>query len=496
MINNTNRILSTLSEVIGSYELNDIIEWAIRFCFRNPYGGLTIVDKDARIQFMDRATEEFFGLKQGEAMGVDVRELIPDSNLAQTATSGKPMIGGIWQARGIKRITSVYPLIKKGEIIGAVGTIVFHSLEEIERINGEIQCLKKEIRYLKQKQKTEFSSLYTFSNILGKSTLMQETIITAKKIASLDTDVLIVGESGTGKELLAHSLHSFAHPGKPFIKVNCPAIPFELAEAQLFGYEKGAFTGAVSGGKAGVFEAAEGGTVFLDEISSLPLSIQAKLLRVLQEREVTRLGSTSTKKINFRSIAATNVNLQELVKEGKFRHDLYYRVAKAIIHAPSLRARPEDIPLYLHSFLETINQAFKINIKGFSREAIDILMHYDWPGNVRELVNVLEQIAIKVWNDEQVCAEHLPEEIRTRAGVMKKKKVSIGNGLNMKQHVYTMEKEMIVYALTRAGGNRRKAAELLNMPRSTLYKKLAAYNISNDNIHVEAPSDTEILIEG
>lgn len=483
MINDANRVLSTLSEVIGRYELNEIIEWAMRFCFRNPYGGLTIVDKDARIQFMDRATEEFFGLKQGEAKGVDVRELIPDSNLALTATSGKPMIGGIWQVRGIKRISSVYPLIKNGEIIGAVGTIVFHSLEEIERINGKIQRLKKEIRYLKQKEKTEHSSLYTFSNILGNSTLIRETIKTAKKIAPLDTDVLIVGESGTGKELLAHSIHSFVHPDKPFIKVNCPAIPFELAESQLFGYEKGAFTGATSVGKAGVFEAAEGGTVFLDEISSLPLSIQAKLLRVLQEREVMRLGSTKTKKINFRSIAATNVNLQELVKEGKFRPDLYYRVAKATIYVPSLRARPEDIPLYLNSFLETINQAFKINIKGFSREALNILIHYDWPGNVRELINVLEQIAIKVWNDEQVSTEHLPEEMRMRAKGLMKKRAVTGSGLNMRQHVSTMEKEMIVYALTKADGNRRKAAELLDMPRSTLYKKLAAYNIGNDTTH-------------
>jgi len=480
MIDDANRVLSTLSEVIGSYELNEIIEWAIRFSFRNPYGGLTIVDKEARIQFMDTATEEFFGLKQGEAKGVDIRKLIPDSNLALTAQTGKPVIGGIWQVRGIKRISSVYPLIKNKEIIGAVGTIVFDSLEEIERINGEIQRLKKEIRDLKQKQKTEHTSLYTFSNILGNSSLIRETIKTAQKIATLHTDVLIVGESGTGKELLAHSIHSLIYPEQPFIKVNCPAIPFELAESQLFGYEKGAFTGATSVGKAGVFEAAEGGTVFLDEISSLPLSIQAKLLRVLQEREVTRLGSTKTKKLHFRSIAATNVNLQELVKEGKFRQDLYYRVAKATINVPSLRSRPEDIPLYLNNFLATINLAFKINIQGFSREALNILVHYDWPGNVRELINVLEQIAIKVWNDDQVLTEHLPEEMRMRAKGMIKKSAATDSGLNMRQHVSVMEKEMIVYALTKADGNRRKTAELLDMPRSTLYKKLAAYNIVNE----------------
>jgi transcriptional regulator with PAS, ATPase and Fis domain len=471
------RAAATLREVIGSYELNEIVEWAMRFWFRNPYGGLTVVDKNARVQFMDRATEKFFGLKQGAAKEVDVRELIPDSSLAVAAATGKPMIGRIWQLRGIKRISSSYPLVKNGEIIGAVGTIIFHSLEEIERINGEVQRLKKEIRYLKQKEKTEYSSRYTFSNILGVSALMKETIKTAKKIATLDTDVLIIGESGTGKELLAHSIHSLVHPERPFIKVNCPAIPFELAESELFGYEKGAFTGATAVGKAGVFEAAEGGTVFLDEISSLPLSIQAKLLRVLQEREVMRLGSTRTKKINFRSIAATNVDLQELVREGKFRHDLYYRVAKATIHVPALRDRTEDIPLYLNSFLATINQTFKTSIRGFSREALNILTRYDWPGNVRELINVLEQIAIKVWNDDEVGVEHLPEEMRLRAKGGMKKKVVPGNALNMRQQVSSVEKDMILYALKKTDGNRKKAAELLDMPRSTLYKKLAAYAI-------------------
>ncbi len=475
-------VLSTLSEVIGHYELNEILEWVVRFCFRNPYGGLTVVDKEARVQFMDRATERVFGLKQGEAKGVDVREFIPDSNLALTAVSGKPMIGGILEVKGMKRISSVYPLIKNGEIIGAVGNVVFHSLEEIERINGEIQRLKKEINYLKQKEEKEHTPLYTFDKILGRSALLRETIATAKKIAPLDRDVLIVGESGTGKELFAHSIHSFVHPDKPFIKVNCPAIPFELAESQLFGYERGTFTGATPGGKAGVFEAAEGGTVFLDEISALPLSLQAKLLRVLQEREVTRLGSTKTKKINFRSIAATNENLQELVKEGKFRHDLYYRVAKATIHVPALRARTEDIPLYLNSFLDTINRAFKINIKEFSPAALDVLMRYEWPGNVRELINVLEQIALKVWHEEQVGVEHLPEEVRQQARKLVKKGIMTGHDLSTKQNLHALERAMIVNALQESGGNKREAARILRMPRSTLYKRLTAYGIADEPV--------------
>ena len=299
-----------------------------------------------------------------------------------------------------------------------------------------------------------------------------------RKLLFLMTDVLIVGESGTGKELFAHSIHSLVHPDKPFIKINCPAIPFELAEAQLFGYEKGAFTGAATVGKPGAFETAEGGMVFLDEISSLPLSIQAKLLRVLQEREVTRLGSSKTKKINFRSIAATNVDLRRLVKEGKFRHDLYYRVAKATVTIPPLRERREDIPFYLNSFLEMINRSFKTNIRGFSREAFQALIQYDWPGNVRELINVLEQVAIRAITDEEISIEALPEDVRLLKIGLVGKDINTSNAVGIKQHMTRVERDAIISALKETGGNRQKAAQLLKMPRLTLYKKLAACSIS------------------
>jgi transcriptional regulator with PAS, ATPase and Fis domain len=467
-------------KVIGKYEVNDILEWALRFCFRNPYESITVVDEKACVQFMDRATEEFFGLEQGGAKGVDIREFLKDSNLPRIIASGKPMIGGIWELKGVRRICSVYPLKKNGKIIGAVGRILFNSLEEIERINGEIQRLKKEIDYLKQKEKKEYSALYNFGNILTTSKLMRETVETAQRIAGLHTDVLITGESGTGKELFAHSIHNFLHADKPFIKINCPAIPFELAESQLFGYEKGAFTGATSSGKAGIFEASENGTVFLDEISSLPLSIQAKLLRVLQEREVTRLGSTRTRKINFKSIAATNVDLRKLVGEGKFRDDLYYRVARATISIPPLRERREDIPLYLHKFLERINDSFKTGIKEFSHEALGCLVQYNWPGNVRQLINVLEQIAIRAWQDDRITFQHLPDELRTPLKGPATDRSVQGGALSMKDRVAEIERNLIASTLKQTNGNRRKAAMLLNMPRSTFYQKLKSYEMADE----------------
>ena len=226
-----------------------------------------------------------------------------------------------------------------------------------------------------------------------------------------NADALIIGESGTGKELFAHAIHNYINPQKPFVQVNSSAIPFDLAESELFGYEKGAFTGASPTGKPGKFEIAHKGTFFLDEVSSIPLSLQVKLLRVLQEREVERLGNSKIQKIKFRLIAATNADLKTLVKEGKFREDFYYRIAKTTIHIPPLRERKEDIPVYIDYFLKTINERFGTKFKRLSNEALFCFMNYDWPGNVRELINVLEQACLKKWEGEEIPMNSLPSEL-------------------------------------------------------------------------------------
>jgi transcriptional regulator with PAS, ATPase and Fis domain len=476
--------LDTLSEffsVLEPYPFNTLIAWALRFCFRNPYEGMIVVDKDGLIQFMDRSTERFFGLQSGKARGKNVGRTIPDADLPLVLSSGEPLIGRVREISGRRYVGSSYPLKKHGEMIGAVSRVVFHPLEEIERMNVEMKDLKKEIYYFKEKEKQQYNSAYTFDNILGTSRLIKDAIATAKRVSMLDTDVLIVGESGTGKELFAHSIHSYAYSEKPFVKVNCPAIPFDLAESQLFGYEKGAFTGATSSGMMGIFEMANNGVVFFDEISALPLLIQAKLLRVLQEREVQRIGSTKSKKINFRFIAAANVDLYELVEQGKFRPDLYYRIASPALNIPALRHRKEDITLYLQTFLENINRSFKTKIKRFSQEAMDILVKYDWPGNVRQLIHVLEQIAINVWNAEEIRAEDLPKEVLSlgRGSVANNSTLDISWGTNDK------EKDSIINALRETGGNKKRAALLLNMPRSTFYNKINRYAIKQ---HIEKRS--------
>ena len=461
-------------DTLGKYGLNKVIACALKFILRNPYDNLVIVDSDARVQFMDRGSEKFFGLSQGEARGVDVREYVPDSGLPVALSTGSPMIGRIFRMKTIQTVGSVYPIIHEGRIVGALGRMIFRSVEEAQKVNDDIARLRQEIQYLRERQHNEQSSKYTFEDILGVSAPIREAIDFAKKIALIDTDVLIVGESGTGKELMAHSIHSHAHKNRPFVRVNCPTIPFELAESELFGYEKGAFSGALSSGKAGKFEAANNGTIFLDEISALPLSIQAKLLRVLQEREIERLGSTRTERIRFKLVAATNVDLRGLVMVGKFREDLYYRISKAIVHIPPLRERQEDIPLLITHFLNRINQSFRTRVSTASGRVVDILTAHGWPGNVRELINILEQAVLMASNEGVMLEKHLPPELVSKVqepGVRTESRVASGGSMEDE------EKRRILSAIKAAKGNRLKAATLLGMPRSTLYAKLRRYNV-------------------
>ena len=468
-------------EVLGKYELTEVITAALRFVLRNPYESFVIVDKDANVQFMDSGSEKFFGLDQGEASGINIKEFIPGSGLPIALEKGVPLIGRIFEVKGKQRIGSVYPIIREHEIIGAIGRMLFHSFEEVDKVNREISKLKKEIHYFKEKEQIEYSSKYTFDSIRGKSTAIRETIDFAKKIAPLDTDVMIIGESGTGKELFAHSIHSFAHIDRPFVKVNCPAVPFDLAESELFGYAKGAFSGALFSGKPGKFEMANNGTIFLDEISSLPLSVQAKLLRVLQEREVERLGSTRTQKIRFKLIAATNIDLKSLVQEGRFREDLYYRISKAIVHIPPLRERKEDIPLYISYFLESTNKSFNTKVRITQGRIMDAFLAYPWPGNVRELINVIEQAVLKAWNIDDILEEHLPSEFFSQARQAVERTPAAGTVDQEPKRFYReveeTEKKLIIAAIRNATGNKRKAALSLDMPRSTFYEKIRKYRI-------------------
>ncbi len=314
-----------------------------------------------------------------------------------------------------------------------------------------------EVRYLKE----EMEKFRPEPLIIAESTAMKEVLSLVYRVAPSNASVLITGESGTGKELIARTLH-LASPrkSKRFVAVSCAAIPETLLESELFGFEKGAFTGAERA-KPGKFELADGGTIFLDEIGDLPLSLQVKLLRVLQEKEVERLGSTTSRKVDVRVIAATNQDLRKKVEEGTFREDLFYRINTITIHIPPLRDRKEDILPLAEYFLKKYSKELGKKIEGFTKEARKALLSYSWPGNVRELQNVIERAVVltrrNAISGEELLLENVPRPFPT---------------------LEELEKEHIKKALSITNGNISKAAELLGIHRNTLREKIRKYNIS------------------
>lgn len=459
-------------ESIRGYKATPLILEMLRFLLKSTYEGLILLDTKGNIQFMDKRSEKLFGLGPGEGANFHIADLIPNEEIKTIVETGLPKIS-IEEFKDQKRIILKLPIKKNGEVIGVLGRGVLHGLEEIERLNGEIERLKIKVAYYKSEVDKKNSAHYSFENLLGASPKFLKAKQLAMKIAATDANVLLEGESGTGKELFAHSIHNLSwRRNKPFIRVNCPSIPFELAESELFGYERGAFSGARNEGKPGKFELSEGGTIFLDEIGSLPLSIQAKLLRVLQEKEIERLGGKSTVKVNFRLIAATNVDLSGLVAKERFRGDLFYRLNGVPIKIPPLRERIEDIPLFVTYFLAEINKTLKTDVFHLSEEALQVITNYRWPGNIRELTNVLEQAVLNVHQGHMIQTEHLPSFIFFEKGGH-----AINENHSLKRVLEETERQTIERFLQVSGGNKRKAAKLLGIQRCVLYQRLKKYGL-------------------
>ncbi|HOC38556.1 MAG TPA: sigma-54 dependent transcriptional regulator [Thermodesulfobacteriota bacterium] len=337
--------------------------------------------------------------------------------------------------------------------------LVRKALEE-QKLRQEVKTLRAEVQHK-----------YSFGNIIGKSQPMQEVYTLIKRVAFHKTTVLITGQSGTGKELVAKAIHyNSPRSDFPFVVVNCSAIPETLLESELFGHVQGAFTGAISSRK-GLFEEAERGSVFLDEVGNIPPSIQVKLLRVLQEREIRRLGGAENIKVDVRLIAATNVDLYEEVRKGQFRDDLYYRLNVVHINLPSLRDRPEDIPLLIQHFLNKYSHEYGVGEKQLSKEALRILMDYEWPGNVRELENCIER-AVTLGRHEIIKPEDLPSHL-ANAAHESVQVPELPENLTLKE----LEIEYIRKILTKTGGNKVKAAAILGINRRTIYRLAQQYKI-------------------
>jgi DNA-binding NtrC family response regulator len=380
--------------------------------------------------------------------------------------------------------TEVMIITAYGDIENAVKAIKINAYDFIQRpINNEILLLKvkkavkskflsTELEKIKKIFKDELENQY---KIVGSSQAMKSLVEKLKIVASTDSTVLVTGESGVGKELFARTVHNLSERrNHHFIPINCGAIPPNLLESELFGYKKGAFTGAYAD-KTGLFEEANGGTIFLDEIGELPSQVQVKLLRVLQEREIMPIGGTHTKKIDTRIIAATNKDLKAEVAQGEFRKDLYYRLNVITLKIPPLKERKEDIPLLINYFLAKFSEKYKKNIRGFSENAMTHLIQYSWPGNVRELENIVERSVILA-HEDWIEIANLPSDVLEQDSEWLDSSV-----LPYKKAKENFDREYLTHILDHTGGNVKRAAELAQKHRTDLYDMIRKYNIDVDS---------------
>jgi PAS domain S-box-containing protein len=465
-----NIMLSIIRDRKELLEIKEVKE-QLSIILNTAHEGIQMVDRNGIIKYVNQGYTRITGIPASQRIGTNVFEVSPDGALVEVLRTGKPCMGKRNKAVGSNAevISNASPIIINGEMIGAV--VVFQDITEVLRLTEELQRSTSVINGLRDEIIKLSEGRGRFDDIICESSKMKNIINLARKAAREDSTILITGESGTGKEIFANAIHAESpRAGKPFIKVNCAAIPENLLESELFGYEAGAFTGA-SKLKLGKFELASGGTIFLDEIGDMSPMLQAKLLRVIQEREIERIGGNKPIKIDVRIISATNRDLLALIGSGAFREDLYFRLNVININIPPLRERREDIPALTRVYIEHFNRKFQKNIKGVTEKAKDMLLSYDWPGNVRELMNILER-TILMSQGEWITDDLL----RPYFDQVKIKSSSRDAIMPLEE----MEKDLIMRALKEFGSSvegKRKAAEALKISLATLYNKIKKYGI-------------------
>ncbi|MGP1908477.1 sigma 54-interacting transcriptional regulator [Metabacillus sp. JX24] len=436
---------------------------------------ISVVDEEGRGIMINPAYSRMTGLTEGEVLGMPATADISEgeSMHMKVLETRRPVRGARMKVGPSKKdvIVNVAPIIVDGKLKGSVGVI--HDMSEIQTLTTELNRARQIIRTLEAK--------YSFEDIVGESEEIKLAIEQAKLGAKTPATVLLRGESGTGKELFAHAIHNASdRKYNKFIKVNCAAISETLLESELFGYEEGAFSGAKRGGKRGFFEEANNGSIFLDEIGELSASVQAKLLRVLQEKEIVRVGSAKSISINVRVIAATNINIEKALSDGTFREDLYYRLNRYPISIPPLRNRKRDIPMLAEHLIRKLNQDYGRSIEGIDESAAEALMGYSWPGNVRELENVIGRAMIFMhYHELKITALHLPELIQSSEKERHTGNVLIedSGNITLAEAVEEVEKNLIQNALIKHGYNRTKTASSLGVSLRNLYYKMEKYGI-------------------
>jgi len=436
-----------------------------RDVINSVYEGIIAINVQGEISNINQAAEKMLGIERGSIRGEHINSLFPDFDLEQVVKTETGSGAYRYYSKEI-----VYKSKGKGETV-----LLYHitHMYEEKNISGAVLSfrLKEDVeemanRIVKENKKT------TFSGIIGASNQITEIKKKMKRIASTDSTVLIRGETGTGKSVFARAIHEESPRRKnPFIAISCAAIPAPLLESELFGYEEGAFTGARKGGKPGKFELAHGGTIFLDEIGDMPLDFQVKLLNVIENKTIARIGGVSFRDVDVRIIAATNRDLEELIGEGRFREDLYYRINVIPFTLPPLKERRDDILLLMHHFLDFYSRRLSKQINGFSQDAREALLSYPWPGNVRELENAVEY-AVNIEADRKINRSSLPDKI-TRS-------LNRGDSGSL-EDLTSLESKAITAALKKYGNStcgKEKAASALGISRATLYRKLKKLDLN------------------
>lgn len=447
--------------------------------------GLLFINDEGIITYVNRQMEEYKGRTYDEMVGEHITKFFPYTKMVDTLLNGYDERVVLYQGEESTSKefceASVHRLIRKdGKVLGCVTYDMFQDLEGLEQFISMYTSLDDRIKYADEKSRKYRTTKYSINDIIGVSGVIVQMKEKIQRAAKSNSIVLIEGETGSGKELVAHSIHNLSKRFmNPFVEMNISGVPETLLEAELFGYEPGAFTGASKSGKIGKFEQANRGTLFIDEIETMSMATQPKLLRALQEKEIERLGGNQKIHMDVRIIAATNRDLEEMIEKGEFREDLFYRLDVVRIDVPPLRERKVDIPLLAEDFLSKFNQVMETNIQGITPEAMEKLKTYEWPGNVRELRNVIERAM-----NEKITGYIDDDDIsfsgvsaKNASGLADVNKKFMNSTHPIEEAKRYAEKNMILSALKESNGNRTQAAKLLNISRPLLYQKMERLGI-------------------
>ena len=440
--------------------------------FIKGLNSFAILDEDARYIYVSENWCRMIHCTEEQALGHRVEEMVPDTLAHQVHETGQPVLGHPVVVNDVTMFTNYVPRFSADKrVIGCFLYTIVHGTREARQLESQLKALSEKVEYYQKRLSREHGAKYSMENIIGESPEILHLKNQIRQAAASSSTVLIEGETGTGKELIAHSIHTLStRATSEFVRVNCSAIPEDLMESEFFGYTSGAFTGALKDGKKGRFLVANHGSIFLDEVNLLPVTMQPKFLRVLQEHEVTPVGSADSVPIDIRVIAATNKSLLDLVEKGEFRMDLYFRLNVIRIQAPALRTHKQDIPLLVENMINKLNLEMGTFVQGIEPAALEYLMRYDWPGNIRELQNYVE-VAMNnatspiLTQKDFIHSDSIKNMVNRYASAPK-------NTYDLRLLRAEFEKNVIQEVLEKTHGNKQQAAKLLGISRTVLYEKL------------------------